>query len=43
LSDAQIRVKNDANNTFKTNSIVKEFEESVNQIEQLQTALNDAT
>ena len=43
LSDAQIRVKNDANNTFKTNSIVKEFEESVNQIEQLQTALNDAS
>ena len=43
LSDAQIRVKNDVNNTFKTNSIVKEFEESVNQIEQLQTALNDAS
>lgn len=43
LSDAQIRVKNDANNTFKTNSIVKEFEESVNQIEQLQTALNDTS
>ena len=43
LSDAQIRVKDDANNTFKTNSIVKEFEESVNQIEQLQTALNDAS
>lgn len=43
LSDAQIRMRNDANNTFKSNSIVKEFEESINQIEQLQTALNDAS
>jgi hypothetical protein len=28
---------------FNSNAIVKEFESAINQIEQLQTALNDAS
>ena len=42
-TEAQWSVMNNANNTFKQNDIVKEFEKSLNQIWQLQTALNDAS
>lgn len=41
LTDAQIKLMDKTDSTFSTNWIVKEFENAVNQIEQLQIALND--
>lgn len=43
LTDKQQSMKNNIDSTFKGNSIVTEFEESINQIEQLQIALNDTS
>ena len=41
LTDAQIKLMDKTDATFNSNAIVKEFESAINQIEQLQTALND--
>lgn len=41
LTDTQLKMSEKTDSTFSSNAIVKEFESAVNQIEQLQTALND--
>ena len=41
LTERQQWIKNTADTKFTNNAIVKEFENSINQIEQLTTALND--
>jgi len=41
LTDAQIKLMDKTDSQFSSNAIVKEFESAINQIEQLQTALND--
>ena len=43
LTDAQIKLMDKTDSQFNSNAIVKEFESAINQIEQLQTALNDVS
>ena len=43
LTDAQIKGMDKTDASFSSNSIVKEFEDAANQIQQLQVALNDAS
>jgi hypothetical protein len=43
LTDSQIKLADKTDSSFSANPIVKEFEAAINQIEQLQTALNDAS
>ena len=43
LTDAQIKWMDKTDSQFSSNAIVKEFEDAVNQIQQLQIALNDAS
>ena len=43
LTDTQIKYMDKTDSTFYSNPIVKEFEEAINQIQQLQVALNDAS
>lgn len=43
LTDTQIKYMDKTDATFYSNPIVKEFEEAINQIQQLQVALNDAS
>lgn len=43
LTDAQIKLMDKTDSQFSSSPIVKEFESAINQIEQLQVALNDAS
>jgi len=43
LTDAQIKLMDKTDSQFSSSPIVKEFESAINQIEQLQIALNDAS
>ena len=43
LNDNQTKSKNTADSAFRANEVVKEFEWAINQIEQLQTSLNDTS
>jgi hypothetical protein len=43
LTDTQIKMMNQSDSAFSSNAIVKEFESAINQMQQLQVALNDTS
>ena len=43
LTDTQTKMMNTTDSTFSSNAIVKEFESAINQMQQLQVALNDTS